>query len=238
MSEFTEQEKELVRQLNEATQIGKILRTVVTDMCRSRHVNFDFASTELMTHAISISKSFHKEIHQGLIRDNDKNGILDFDNVFSKVIFEHFISCGEKISDNKANPTVFGILSGDSLSNKNLAQALFSLEGLSIESVTEKGFSVGNEGKFFKIYVSVHQDIISLFTYHDEPNNDVKENALACARYNSQTNFSKAKIVNSGGFQIHFNYMLPHNGAVFIKDIERVILEFIDEQLKHAQNIW
>lgn len=238
MSDVTEQEKELGRQLDEATKIGRTLRTIATDMCRSRRVSFDFASTEIMTHALSMSKNFHNNIHQDLIREHGESSVNNFDDVFSKVVINKLTTSGEKISENKANPAIFGILSGDNLTNKNLAQAFFSLKGFSIESVTEKGFSVGKEGEFFKIRVSVHQDVISFFDYHDEPNNDIEENALACARYNSQTSFSKAQIVNIEDFQIHFNYIFPHNGAVFIKDIERVVIEFIDEQLKYARDIW
>lgn len=238
MSDVTEQEKELGRQLDEATKIGRTLRTIATDMCRSRRVSFDFASTEIMTHALSMSKNFHNNIHQDLIREHGESSVINFDDVFSKVVINKLTTSGEKISENKANPAIFGILSGDNLSNENLAQAFFSLKGFSIESVTEKGFSVGKEGDFFKIRVSVQRDIISFFDYHDEPNNDIEENALACARYNSQTSFSKAKIVNVEDFQIHFNYIFPHNGAVFIKDIERVVIEFIDEQLKYARDIW
>lgn len=238
MSDVTEQEKELGRQLDEATKIGRTLRTIATDMCRSRRVSFDFASTEIMTHALSMSKNFHNNIHQDLIREHGESSVINFDDVFSKVVINKLTTSGEKISENKANPAIFGILSGDNLSNENLAQAFFSLKGFSIESVTEKGFSVGKEGDFFKIRVSVQRDIISFFDYHDEPSNDIEENALACARYNSQTSFSKAQIVNVEDFQIHFNYIFPHNGAVFIKDIERVVIEFIDEQLKYARNIW
>jgi hypothetical protein len=238
VSEFTEKEKELGRQLDEATKIGRTLRTIATDMCRSRRVSFDYASTELMAHAISMSKNFHNNIHQDLIKEHGEGSVLKFDSVFSKIVMQKLNSCGEKISENKANPSIFGILSGDNLSNENLAQALFSLKGFSIESVTDKGFSVGKEGEFFKIRVSVHQDVVSFFDFHDEPNNDIENNALACARYNSQTNFGKAQIVNTDNFQIHFNYLLPHNGAVFVKDIERVVIEFIDEQLKYARDIW
>lgn len=238
MSDITEQEKELGRQLDEATKIGRTLRTIATDMCRSRRVSFDFASSEIMTHALSMSKNFHNNIHQDLIREHGESSVINFDDAFSKVVIKKLTTSGEKISENKANPAIFGILSGDNLSNENLAQAFFSLKGFSIESVTEKGFSVGKEGDFFKIRVSVQRDIISFFDYHDEPNNDIEENALACARYNSQTSFSKAQIVNVEDFQIHFNYIFPHNGAVFIKDIERVVIEFIDEQLKYARNIW
>ena len=238
MSDVTEQEKELGRQLDEATKIGRTLRTIATDMCRSRRVSFDFASSEIMTHALSMSKNFHNNIHQDLIREHGESSVINFDDAFSKVVIKKLTTSGEKISENKANPAIFGILSGDNLTNKNLAQAFFSLKGFSIESVTEKGFSVGKEGDFFKIRVSVQRDIISFFDYHDEPNNDIEENALACARYNSQTSFSKAQIVNIEDFQIHFNYIFPHNGAVFIKDIERVVIEFIDEQLKYARDIW
>jgi hypothetical protein len=238
LSDVTEQEKELGRQLDEAIKIGRTLRTIATDMCRSRSVSFDFASTEIMTHALSMSKNFHKNIHQDLIREHGESSVINFDNVFSKVVINKLTSSGEKISENKTNPAIFGVLSGDNLSNENLAQAFFSLKGFSIESVTEKGFSVGKEGEFFKIRVYVQRDIISFFDYHDEPNNDIEENALACARYNSQTSFSKAQIVNVEDFQIHFNYIFPHNGAVFIKDIERVVIEFIDEQLKYAGDIW
>jgi hypothetical protein len=238
LSDVTEQEKELGRQLGEATKIGRTLRTIATDMCHSRRVNFDFASTEIITHALSMSKNFHNNIHQDLIREHGESSVINFDDVFSKVVLNKLTTSGEKISENKANPAIFGILSGDNLSNENLAQAFFSLKGFSIESVTEKGFSVGKEGEFFKIRVSVQRDIISFFDYHDEPNNDIEENALACARYNSQTRFSKAQIVNVEDFQIHFNYIFPHNGAVFIKDIERVVIEFIDEQLKYTKGIW
>ena len=238
MSDYTEQEKEIVRQLSEATKIGNTLRVIANDMCRSRHVSVDFASTELMTHAISMLKGFHSNIHKELIKDTGVNGILGFDSVFSKVALEKLIDSGKKLSENKANPVTFGILSGNSLSNRNIAQSLFSLELFSIESVTDKGFSVGKVGQFFKIDVSLHPDVISFFTYHDEPNDNIEENALACARYNSQTNFSKAQIVNSGDFQIHFNYIFPHSGSVFIKDIEKIIIEFIDEQMQYARKIW
>lgn len=238
MSDVTEQEKELRRQLDEATKIGRTLRTIATDMCRSRRVSFDFASTEIMTHALSMSKNFHNNIHQDLIRGHGESSVINFDDVFSKVVINKLTTSGEKISENKANPAIFGILSGDNLSNENLARAFFSLKGFSIESVSEKGFSVGKEGEFFKIRVSVQRDVISFFDHHDEPNNNIEENVLACARYNSQSSFSKAQIVNVEDFQIHFNYIFPHNGTVFIKDIERVVIEFIDEQLKYARDIW
>lgn len=238
MSDVTEQEIESGRQLDEAVKIGETLRTIATDMIRSRRVNIEFASNELMTQAISMSKNFHKHLHQDLIREHGEGSVRKFDDLFSDIVIKKLIYSGEKLSENKANPAIFGILSGDNLSNEKLAQALFSLKGFFIEFVTEKGFFVGKEGEFFKIRVSVHGDVISFFTYHDEPNNDIEENALACARYNSQTNFSKAQIVNVDDFQIHFNYILPHNGAVFIKDIERVVIAFIDENLKYARDIW
>ena len=98
MSDVTEQEKELGRQLDEATKIGRTLRTIATDMCRSRRVSFDFASTEIMTHALSMSKNFHNNIHQDLIREHGESSVNNFDDVFSKVVINKLTTSGEKIS--------------------------------------------------------------------------------------------------------------------------------------------
>ncbi|TKF68189.1 hypothetical protein FCV55_14340 [Vibrio sp. F13] len=231
MSQLSEQEIELSRQLDEAKKIGSMLRTLAVDMCHSRRVNYDFASNELITNAFLMSKKYHNNVHQDMIKQHGPQGFRDFESVFCDIAIKKIIASGQRLSDGN-NPSTFGILTGDDLSNENLAQSLFLLKNYSIESVTDKGFYIGREGEFYKIRVSVYQDFISFFDYQDEPDQDLDSISLACARYNSKSKYSKAHVVNSDGFQTHFEYLLPHSGSVFVKDISNVINAFINEQME------
>ncbi|MFT6909387.1 MAG: hypothetical protein ACJAS1_006104 [Oleiphilaceae bacterium] len=237
MSELNEQEIELSRQLDEAKKIGSMLRTLAVDMCHSRRVNYDFTSNELITNALLMSKSYHSNVHQDMVKQHGGQGIRDFESVFSDIAIKKIISSGHRLSPDSNNPATFGVLVGDKLSNENLAQSLFFLKNFSIESVTEKGFYIGREGEFYKIRVSVYQDGISFFDYQDEPDNDLESISLACARYNSKTKFSKAHVVNSDGFQTHFNYLFPHSGSVFVNDVSNIINEFITEQMAFVAGV-
>ncbi len=238
MNDNLQLNEELKRQQKEAVEIGKVIGIIARDMSRARNVNIDFTSNELIAHALLMSKNLHKQLHEDLIQEHGSHGITEFETVFSNLALKKLIGGGKKVSKNKVNPSIFDILSNDSLTNQDLAQSLYSAGGLSIENVSERGFFVGREGEFFKITVAVHKDAISLFTYHDEPNMDIEENAVACARYNDKTNYSKAQIVTADEFQIHFNYIYPHSGKVFVTDIKRLISEFIDEHCKYARDIW
>ncbi len=231
MSQLNEQEIEISRQLDEAKKIGSMLRTLAVDMCHSRRVNYDFASNELITNALFMSKKYHNNIHQEMIKQHGPQGFRDFESVFSGIAIQKITSSGQRMSDGN-NPATFGLLTGDNLSNEHLAQSLSLLKIYSIESVTDKGFYIGREGEFYKIRMSVCQDNISFFDYQDEPEHDLDSISLACARYNSKSQYSKAHIVNADGFQTHFEYLLPHSGSVFVNDVSNVINAFINEQME------
>lgn len=229
--------KEIIRQRDEAKKIGQAIRTITRDMCRSRNVSYDFAAEELMTHALSMSKSFIKETHQGLIEEHGKEGFSNFNDVFSRASLRQFINAGNKISDHKNNPSTFGILSGDKLNNENLAQCLFLKNGISVSSQSDKGFKVGREGEFFTIYVSVQDDVVSFFDYEDVSYCEDGDPAWDCARYNNRTYLSKAHIMKIDKPQIHFTYLYPHSGTVIIEDIKTIALTFINECTVEGQKI-
>jgi len=233
-----EQAKEIVRQQDEAVKIGRTIRTVLGDMCRSRGVNYSIASGELMAHSLSMLRLFHKNVYDGIIKNGEGDGIDDFDSIFSRLALHEYLLAGEKISKKENNtPSIFGVLSEQDLTNENLAQCLFLTKGVAVESVSKNSFSAGREGDFFKIQISVHDDVISFFTYFDEPYSDNEKAAMDCARYNSKTNYSKAHIVNIDDYQIHFTYIYPHSGKIFVNDIVRVLLAFIDENRKETEAI-
>lgn len=233
-----ERAKELIRQRDEAVEIGRLTRTLINDMCRARQVSYSFASTEVIAHGLSMMHLFHKNVHQGMIEEHGPDGIKDFDSLISGVALKEFLSSGRRLAEGESNPAIFGILSEEELTNKNLAHSLFLKGGLSIESVSDNGFLAGKEGEYFKIQVAVHDDAISFFTYHDEPNQSIEDNSLACAKFNAKTNFCKAQIVNMDDFQIHFNYIFPHSGSVFVTDIHKILIDFIGEHVEFSRAIW
>jgi hypothetical protein len=224
--------KELVRQLEEARKIGRLIRTVITDMCRSRNVSNMTMSRELTAHSLSMLRSFHKDVYDSVIEEHGTDGYLPFEDSFPKIAMKHFLDTGDKIKKDDSPPSNFDILSGDHLTNINLAKCLLLKEEVSIDSQSETGFSASQAGDYFEIRVSVYKDIISFFYYIDEPWDSIEDAAMDCARYNSNTNIVKAHIVKEDNPQIHFTYIYPHNGSVNVTDIKNIILRFIEEDKK------
>jgi len=231
-----EARKEMMHQKDEAKKIGRVIRTIISDMCRSRGVDYNFASDELMTHALAMSKVFYKDQHRWIVEQQGSENIAEFPEVFSKVSQFQFLNAGEKIGDEKNLPSVFDILSGDTLNNINLAKCLFMKKGICIESPSETDFLAGIEGTPYKIQISVYDDAILFFTWLDVFYDNDAGVAMDCARYNSHTLFSKAH-VHEEKTQIHFLYAYPHQGTINVEDIARVVLKFMDEYMIQSKKI-
>lgn len=231
--------KEMLRQRNEAKKIGRLVRTIISDMCRARQVNYNIASDELMAHALSMSRIFTRNSHNAIVEELGIEEVSDFSDVFSRVSISQFLDAGERIADDDSSgiPSVFDILKGDKLNNMNLAKCLFFKKGISIESQSDTGFLAGREGIYFKIEVSVRENGIVLFTYFDEEYGDINNATMDCARYNSQTRLSKAHLYDIDKFQIHFSYIYPHSGIVNVTDVLELIFEFVDEYMSESKKI-